>query len=37
MSHPGRSGLPWQDLAIACQVYRAAERHGRGVQIDLLS
>jgi ornithine cyclodeaminase/alanine dehydrogenase-like protein (mu-crystallin family) len=46
--HPGRSrpdeltvyapaGLPWQDLAIAWQVYQAARKRGRGVRVDLLA
>ncbi len=46
--HPGRGrpdeltvyapvGLPWQDLAIAWQVYQAAATQGRGVFVDLLA
>lgn len=30
-------GLPWQDLAIAWQVYQAATAQGRGVPVDLLA
>ena len=47
-AHPGRRsrdeltvyapvGLPWQDLAAAWIVYRAAVAHGRGVDLDLLA